>query len=469
MLQQLKVFVLTVVLLVACAIPLLVYPKLNSLLAPYTPLPRSGLQHHHQIPHLKDVTLVAHKIASSTSQYGGFVLATSYYDEMTSATRRLFKLHGWAAKFNISVVEPFIIRSNSLGLNEQALYYFRRGKGRSRIFARFSNVLDLDDWNSFIKSKYSNARMVLWEDFLNHAPRSVIYIVVRAHKGIDGKRPSAKLQFENCPDKISTLKYLSIYNFTVLNAWCVNMEIGTIRVSMDMFTSSFLQDHSMNNVTIVFSRWRGNTFYPTNTASLATYKVPGLSHSEMARVVSYSPGIMKSVETYVKNYIGSQNYVAVMLRTQRALLQKNDSRSTMENITICTRRIIAKWNEMKQRKNITATFLAMDVGDFGSKHNSIVFLRQHGRYIPINKFVSTLLGNATTIEMWEHSFVDVSMALTSVIIAMVQKVLAAQSTCLILAGGGSFQVSTEELYKTNHQHGKRLCIKKIQNCAAKSS
>ena len=454
MLLQSRLALLTVVLLVACTTLVLVYTMLNSILVPYTLLSTSGLHHFHQVSHLKDDT---------QDTRGGFVLAASYFDQMTSATKRLFKLHGWAAKFNISVVEPFIIRSSFLGLNEEAVNLFSKKKGHNRNIARFSDVVNLNDWNAYIKLKHSsNARMVLWEYFLNHAPRNIIYIMRRTLK-----QPSAKLHFQKCPDKISDLDFLSIYNFTVINAWCVHLPIN-IRVSMDMFTSSILQDHLVSDVTIVFEQWKGNAFFPTNTTSLATYKIVGISQREMAKSVSYSPGIMKSVKKYIRNYMGNQRYVAVMVRTQRAIMQTGNLGLTMnasEVISHCTQRTIEKWNEIRQREKINVTFLAMDVGEFGSIHNSKKFLQQHGMDVPIDNLVTTLLGNDTTLESWEQSFVDVSPVLTPGIIAMVQKVLAAQSTCLIIAGGGSYQKSTEGLYKENHLHDQHLCSEKILKCA----
>ena len=451
MLPHSRLALLTVTLLVACDIIFLVYPKLN--IAPNTPLSTSGLKHFYQVPHLKDDTL---------DTCGGFVLATSYFDQMTSATVKLFLLHGWAAKFNICVVEPFIIRSSFLGLNEEVVNLFSKKRGHSTNAARFSDVLNLDDWNAYIKLKHSsNARMVLWEYFLNHAPRSIIYIMPRTLK-----QPSAKLQFQKCPDKITNLDFLSIYNFTVINAWCVYLPIN-IRVSMDMFTYSILQDHLVSDVTIVFQLWKGDTFFPTNTTSLATYKIVGPSQWEMAKAVSYSPGIMKSVEKYIRNYMGNQRYVAVMLRTQRALRRMGNIGLTMnasEVISHCTRRTIEKWNEIRQRENINVTFLAMDVGEFGSIYYSKQFLQQHGMDVPINNLITTLLGNDTTLESWEQSFVDVSPVLTPGIIAMVQKVIAAQSTCLILTGGGLYQKSTEELYKEKHLHDEHWCSEKVLKC-----
>ena len=460
--------VTVILLVVSGSIPYFAYPRMSYFLAHYKPSLVSGLQQHHQLPFIKNVTLEIHNTSSKRwyGGYGGFVLATSYYDQMTSATRRVFSLHSWAAKFNLTVVEPFIIRSK-LGLNEYAALSFETAR-HSKSVPRFSDMLNINDWNRFMESQYGKGHMGLWEDFLKFAPRSIIYIVTQFPTTVDPS-PNNTFPFQNCPNKMSDLKYLSTYNFTVLKAWCIVLS-PNIQVSMDKFTSSVLHDHSINNVTIVFSMWKGNGFYPCNTTSMATYKIPKFDHKEMARMVSYSPGIMKSVEAYVRRFVGSKRYIAVMVRTQKALMEKDKLGLTMnasESISICTQRTITKWKGLSQKERINATFLAMDVGEFGSYHYSKQFIEKQGMYAPINTFITTLLGNETTLESWEQSFVDVSPVLTPGIVAMVQKVLAAQSTCLILAGGGSYQKSTEALYISTHQkHNEHLCLGKVKRCAA---
>ena len=453
---------LTVILLVA--IPIVVYPKM-SYLALYKPSLGSGLQQHRQLTSIKNVTLEIGNNTFSKRQYGGFVLATSYYDQMTSATRRVFTLHGWAAKLNLTVVEPFIIRSK-LGLNKYAALSFNTVRS-SRSVPRFSDMLNINDWNRFIESQYGKGHMSLWDDFVKFAPRSIIYIVTQFPTTVDPS-PNSTFLFQSCPNRISDLKYLSTYNFTVLKAWCIVLS-PNIKVSMDKFTSSVLKDQSIHNVTLVFSLWKGNGFYPCNTTSMATYKIHGLNHKIMARMVSYSPAILKSVDEYVRRLVGSKRYVAVMVRTQRALIEKDSlglTRNASESISFCIQRTITKWKGLSQKERINATFLAMDVGKFGSFRYSKQFLVKQGMYAPIKTFITTLLGNETTLESWEQSFVDVSPDLTPGIIAMVQKVLAAQSTCLILAGGGTYQQNTEALYISTHQkHDEHLCLEKVKRCA----
>ena len=143
MLQQLMVMMLTVILL--AAIPIIVYPKMSYFLALYKPSLGSGLQQHRQLPSVKDDTLEIdnNNIISSKRRYGGFVLATSYYDQMTSATQRVFTLHGWAAKFNLTVVEPFIIHSK-LGLNKYAALSFKTERS-SKSVPHFSDMLNIND------------------------------------------------------------------------------------------------------------------------------------------------------------------------------------------------------------------------------------------------------------------------------------------------------------------------------------
>ena len=61
-----------------------------------------------------------------------------------------------------------------------------------------------------------------------------------------------------------------------------------------------------------------------------------------------------------------------------------------------------------------------------------------------------LFGDSFDQDEWEQSFESVAHFKVSGYIAVMQKTLAANSACLVLVGGGSFQASTKELYNELH-------------------
>ena len=381
---------------------------------------------------------------------GGFVLALSYYDQVTCATRRLFKMHEWAAALNLTVVEPFILRS-MLGLNEMAL-----DPSGTRKVARFGDMYTIEDWNRFIASSQVHSRMASWDEFLNCAPRNIIYIQVN-HRG-PGLPFAGNLPIiHSCISDEVPLSFLSVHGFFVSNSFCVTIDRRHKTFSEEDFISSFLQEYTLRNSTIIFSTWRAIGFYPTKV------KFSDLNFTAMAKMVSYSSAVIKSVETYTKKYLVNKRYVAIMLRAEQALLRVKMNKAVA--LSQCISHIITKWSEMKNEHNIQSTILSMDVGEFGSNLFRVPSLQQKELRSIIESFISELLGKDMNFENWEQSFVDACPGSVPGIVATVQKVLAAQSTCLILAGGGHFQLSVQELYKYHHSDNE-TCLVALGDCVA---
>ena len=162
-----------------------------------------------------------HKVTNRT-MFGGFILAMSYYDQLTSATRRLFHMHHWAAALNLTVVEPFILRSR-LGLNEVAMKWSAADRDTgSRRIAWFGDMFSIEDWNRFIASVQVDSRMVTCEEFLHCAPRNIIYIKADYSES-DSSFTNTLLKVWSCPTAKFDLTFLSVHGFIVSNAFCVTL------------------------------------------------------------------------------------------------------------------------------------------------------------------------------------------------------------------------------------------------------
>ena len=71
-----------------------------------------------------------------------------------------------------------------------------------------------------------------------------------------------------------------------------------------------------------------------------------------------------------------------------------------------------------------------------------------------------------TYEEWEGSFEEVvglrGSAGTAGFVAMLQKEIAHRGRCIVQAGGGTFQASALNLYKSTHS-GMKLCYSKFND------
>ena len=151
-------------------------------------------------------------------------------------------------------------------------------------------------------------------------------------------------------------------------------------------------------------------------------------------------------------------YVAVMVRVEYFAIYNNLRNLSADvqrsKLIECFISIDHKVRSLKQQRNINSTLLTMDVG----KHGSIYFRSGKSPVMDIdvlNKAVPELFelmfGKSFTQDMWEGSFESVArLNVPGYIAIMRQKELAANSACLLVVGGGTFQDSAKTLYNELH-------------------
>ena len=112
-----------------------------------------------------------------------------------------------------------------------------------------------------------------------------------------------------------------------------------------------------------------------------------------------------------------------------------------------------------QEKQILSKSLMMDVGKHGTYffrtgtgHSSRLDMKALND--AVQHFFEIMYGKSFTQEMWEESYEKVARFNAPGYIAIMQKQLAASSTCLLLSGGGSFQASARTLYNELHPGAK---------------
>ena len=112
--------------------------------------------------------------------------------------------------------------------------------------------------------------------------------------------------------------------------------------------------------------------------------------------------------------------------------------------------ILEKVSRFKAEHKTNVVFLAMDCGKHGSFRFSLKSKIYNLMSNSTKELYGRLYGNSSTLEDWEESFDSVSSFASIGYMAMLQKHLAASGTCLITAGGGSFQNTTRDLYRKYH-------------------
>ena len=119
----------------------------------------------------------------------------------------------------------------------------------------------------------------------------------------------------------------------------------------------------------------------------------------------------------------------------------------------CNRQISLALKKFKGKQ-----LLALDIGKFGDGEAS-EFITNDTVSITVSKLLNIVYGNKWNWTQWEDSFVKATGGITDTgYIAMMQKELVANATCLIIGGNGEFQ---NTLIKEHNMRTKDHCMHKV--------
>ena len=405
----------------------------------------------------------------------GFVLSLIFYEQMGNAASNLMNLQCWAGslKMKVFVVEPFIREEEDAG---DRVFFLPETTSSHE---RFGYLFDRDHWDRYSASR-GYAPLTSIETFIKEAPRNIIYVHMLYGSS------------EQCPTSIQTepleSPLLTSNGFKMVKKVCVTvLQDGQLR-TQDEFYRLLFGDLSgvelPGNFTIVFDEWRairneseregklsnieyGKSHYRIlikdslctfNSLNLQPYyakleKVPPQSSSKGPATKLYDHNniinmtVLKESEigliptsrvivnaaTYRANYLGSEPYLSIMLRTEKM----NPEISRAEIYTNCISKVkhLAKYAIDKYK--LKRTFLSSDLGKHGSKS-----LNPHSRPLlerfqrDIAKAMNLTSTNQETID---SQFEKDTHSKGRVEIAWTQSVVLAQARCAIFMGGGAFQ------------------------------
>ena len=176
------------------------------------------------------------------------------------------------------------------------------------------------------------------------------------------------------------------------------------------------------------------------------------------RLSRHSELVSRDVIKYTSRYMNNtKKYVAVMIRFEyygiKHKLINQSPESQHRRLVKCFQNIGSKLKSLKYDKGIKHTLLTMDFSKHRSKDlrgNKNPYLNMTVLNETVPKLFEVMFGNSFSLDEWEQSFVSVSHFQVPGYIAIMQKTLAANSDCLLLVGGGSFQESAKTLHNELH-------------------
>ena len=170
-----------------------------------------------------------------------------------------------------------------------------------------------------------------------------------------------------------------------------------------------------------------------------------------------SQQVYSDANTYIHKYLkGSTSYISLMVRVEYLMIHNHCYQE--ECLRKCLIDVVNRWRELKQETGFNSTFLAIDVGRYGSNGFTQTSKSSTAAKEPVNELFSTVFNNKTTLEEWEETFTTVGIGQTKIpgYIAIMQKVIAVKGDVILLAGsqaGSTYRTTAENLY--NHIVGTR--------------
>ena len=393
---------------------------------------------------LSPITPTANKIQSKRhkrltfKRNFGYVMGTSFYDQLTGSFANLVSLQCWAdsVSTDMRVVEPALLES-VLNINLNGLIY------DNDTSANFEDFFNRTQWNKMSEER-KIAPLVSWEKFINDAPHKLILV----------DKPNERLS-KTFLENAALLE--KKYNFKIVR----KTNFPNENMTPVEFKKLVYGHYNPHEAAVIFRAWGGIALGDSyNRVAVAGTKCG-------RRVTSYAPfshnilqDSIKYTEKYIKN-AGEKGYISVMIRMEHYLSRHNFFRGKTDNeteneIKKCLNKLAEEVNALKEQHVIESIFLTMDCRNSGSYMFKIAF-PDHVTKIATDatvKLFPMLYGDSTTLEEWDKSFEETaSFPEVSGYIAFLQKHLAAKGTCLLTVGGGSFQSTTHRLHSVYHPNG----------------
>lgn len=366
----------------------------------------------------------------STDKRRGYMIGLHACDQLTGGAMNVLAWQCLTKHIDPSVhlVEPFV-RDSSFGARLEKTQEETALANNIRL----SDIYSIGVWTKFTDSRGLN-RFVSWEEFLNDAPRDVIFV--------QNKATSCKEEVVN-----KEILFFDLYKFRMVRSVCLDYwKLSGLKE----FKQAIYGNFTPSSVSVVVHRFCAEAVATLEVCSKGDY------WSEVINKLSIAPSqrVLHDALKYTEKYLtGTENtsYKSVMIRLEHAVVSSTKT-TRKDRIKQCLTKLGKVLNTSYSETGLNATFVTVDAGRFGS-----ATVRKSSVNEPVKEFMHGVYGEGFSFEDWERTFVEVAALPegghgNSGYVAMMQKVIASQGRCLIQMGGGTFQESALELYKRNHKN-----------------
>ena len=420
-----------------------------------THLPASSSSNIHKSKPLKVLHLTdsGNPHSSSTPLKNGYIMSTGYSGWTGGGTGALLQLQCYM-KLNalpMQVVEPAVENSKFHAvLNDKTLL--------------FSDLFDISQYNKLLKQDGKYVRLSPWNDFVQKAPRSTIF--VKLHVTSHAKPPEIEWEKEANIVNCSMPKELA---FLETEGFCIVKIVNVFYSSNVPFSGGELKDNIMGSwkpdeVTVVLSRWTYSYYIPPGND---VDDFCGNAEWTGRKVLYPSERLLKDIEHYEKLFQIPTTSVAIMMHSERLMEKKESESMIMKHANVHLKELLSVVEELKAKHQNGTPFAAVDIGRFGSltlpKAFSVGAKSFKSRLIQtIQDTLTSVYDNKWTFSEWEDSFLQATGGIADTgYVAAIQRGIASRAKCLVLFGGGRFQFVALNEYLHNHPKKSDQCVRYV--------
>ena len=405
-----------------------------------------------------------------TTKRQGYVTALSYNGQQGAGIQALISLQCWATSFNlpVKILEPIMPKTTFLSFPHQ---------DENDTLTTFGDLFDLVNFNKVSQSIGYQVPIGTREDFFSNAPREVILIrekmvprnVSMAERilKVVWSADSAQNEDKHCyqDDKvIKAMTPLLKENFCITKVIEGLFSLKSHYIFSDKEIQDVIYDNrSPEDITLVFSFWRTPWYVENRELNQPNMCEHAGRQSDKTQFLPSQRLLSDSIR-YEREYLGSSNEVALMLRIEHMIefVDQNKNTALDEPWTVDTCLLEA----LKITKGYLTSGLPMvtlDMGKFGSEYwNFLVRTRGvdfDGLTRKSELLLETLFDGKLTFDEWEDSFTRATGGVEhSGYISALQRTLASRAKCLVLVGGGNFQDLALKDYQRNHPNKDDQCV-----------
>lgn len=379
-----------------------------------------------------------------------YVMALSYWEQLTMATNSLCGLINFARRWRARVVTPFTINAEFYGLPSTINFPTITGtppiltKGATKPISILYDMKSLNQ--DLFCNRYHLPPLVQFHDFLYNANRQILLLHINFFnvppKSLFHGR-SYTICETNSQIKSAGLKLMKSLNtntrklnlppFTIYSACCLD-HLHIIEDPMEIAKGcgfSHLQD-----LTLVFTVWRGYSDIPTKRFRLITSK-SSLFNKPSPTIDAYplSNGVITNASAFIKDRLtchGGGAFAVVHLRTAKIAMMgsgRKRFKSCLNKVEILLNKLSKSCQMNGDMCSYACTRYFVDYGKFGS----------HSYEVKLGEKASRVLLNNKDIQPIHFDPGEYGGQRDQGYVALVEQLSMAHSSVLILMGGGSFQ------------------------------